>query len=246
MFGSIFSTVATMFGAKRGTSQMNAANARANQLTAETLKKAEKNAAPYMQAATGALPDLSRIAGVGADALNTMAAAYGALGAGPQKQFLRGMEASPLYQGGLAQGQTNILNSAAATGGLRGGNTQAALAELGPQMMAQYLDAMRSGLTPVATLGTGVGQNLAGQGAGMTQFLGGIGANAANVQGDRIRAIGSNQAARTGVIATQAGGYIDQVAQNIANLYTGGMSGGMSSMFGGTGGGTSATYAGGM
>lgn len=228
--GSALPAVSTIFGAKRGTSQMNAANARAGELAAETLAKAEESAAPYTKAGTGALPDLSRTAGIGADALNTLAAAYGALGAGPQKQFLKGMEASPMYQAALEQGQKNILNAAAATGGLRGGDTQAALAELAPQMMAQYLDAMRQGLTSVGAVGTGVGENLAGRGANMTQFLGNLGADAANVRGGLMREIGSNQAARTGVLATQYGSLIQQGVGALGN------------MFGGSGGGTSATY----
>ena len=55
------------------------------------------------------------------------------------------------------QGENRILQNASATGGLRGGNTQAALAQFSPQLLSQLIDQQYSRLGGL----TSVGQNAA-------------------------------------------------------------------------------------
>jgi hypothetical protein len=115
----------------------------------------QANLAPYMQAGTGALNHQLDLAGVnGPDA---QAAAVQAIQAGPQ------------FSSMLKQGENSILANASATGGLRGGNTQAALAQFSPQLLAQLVEQQYSRYG-----------GLAGNGQSAASGLGQIGAGAAN------------------------------------------------------------------
>lgn len=49
------------------------------------------------------------------------------------------LEQDPLYQAKVRQGEQALLQQASATGGLRGGNVQAALAQFRPQMLSQEI-----------------------------------------------------------------------------------------------------------
>jgi hypothetical protein len=66
---------------------------------------------------------------------------------------------SPLLQELTRQGEEAILQQAAATGGLRGGNVQAALAQFRPQMLQQEIDKQLARLSGIA----GAGQTALGQ-----------------------------------------------------------------------------------
>lgn len=84
------------------------------------------------------------------------------------------VERSPTYQAMLRSGEESLLQRASATGGLRGGNIQAALAQFRPQLLAQELENRYSRLSGLTTLGQ---QSAVGVGnAGMQ-----TGANVANL-----------------------------------------------------------------
>lgn len=74
---------------------------------------------------------------------------------GPQAQqaFAQQQEANPLFQSLVAQGEDAILQNAAATGGLRGGNTQGALAQFRPAMLKQFMEDQYSKLGAMTQLG---------------------------------------------------------------------------------------------
>lgn len=74
-------------------------------------------------------------------------------GAGPQAEAIKGIENSPLMQALTKSGETAILQNASATGGLRGGNTQAALAQFRPEMLAKLIEAQYSKLGGLTSLG---------------------------------------------------------------------------------------------
>jgi len=59
----------------------------------------------------------------------------------------------PQYQAMQQQGNEAILQNASATGGLRGGNTQAALAQFSPQLLSQLLNERYSQLGGMTQLG---------------------------------------------------------------------------------------------
>jgi hypothetical protein len=212
---SLLGPVTSIFSGKRSTSQQNRGNAQAQEQLRAALEMATKNAKPFMEAGRNQLPDLQRTGGLGADALAQLANLYGGAGAGAQKKAVVGMQSSPLFQQAQAQGRNNILNAAAATGGLRGGNTEAALAQLGPELTLKFMDAMRSGLTPVAELGTQAQAHLSDQSVDLTQLLSQLGFNTAVGTGAIQQQIGLNQAGRT---VNNAGNFANIIGQGFNAL----------------------------
>lgn len=76
-----------------------------------------------------------------------------------QAAAIQALQTSPQFTSALKQGENSILQNASATGGLRGGNTQAALAEFSPQLLAQTINDQYTRLGGIATMG----QNAAAQ-----------------------------------------------------------------------------------
>jgi hypothetical protein len=111
----------------------------------------QKLLAPYVQAGQPALQAQQAMLGLG--------------GAEAQQQAIAGVEQSPLLQALMRQGEEAMLQQASATGGLRGGNMQAALAQFRPQMLQEALDQQYARLGGLTALGQ---QSAAGVGtAGM-------------------------------------------------------------------------------
>ena len=79
---------------------------------------------PYVQSGEAALAGQQGLLGLGGQDL--------------QQQLVGNIESSPLFASLQQQGENAILQNASATGGLRGGNTQAALAQFRPQMLNQW------------------------------------------------------------------------------------------------------------
>lgn len=74
-------------------------------------------------------------------------------GAQAQQQAIAGIESSPLFQSLLRQGEQGILQNASATGGLRGGNVQGALAQFRPAMLNQQIQQQLANFAGLASLG---------------------------------------------------------------------------------------------
>ena len=74
-------------------------------------------------------------------------------GASAQGAAISGIEQSPQMQALLSRGENSILQNASATGGLRGGNTQAALAQFSPSLLAQLIDQQYSRLGGLSSMG---------------------------------------------------------------------------------------------
>jgi hypothetical protein len=88
-----------------------------------------------------------------------------------QAASIANLEKSPYFTSLVKQGENAILQNASATGGLRGGNTQGALAEFRPQMLAQTIENQYAKLADLATRG----QNAAVQtGAGTAGYANNI------------------------------------------------------------------------
>lgn len=104
----------------------------------------------------------------GTDATKMMASLAGVNGAGAQAQQLQMIENSPQLATAIDLGENALLQNASATGGLRGGNTQAALAELRPALFSQAIDQRYSQLGGLAGMGqaSAAGQASAGQNTG--------------------------------------------------------------------------------
>lgn len=89
----------------------------------------------------------------GVPALDQMQALLGLGGANAQQQAIGGIESSPAFMAAMQQGENALLQNASATGGLRGGNVQAALAQFRPQLLAQEIENRYSRLGGLASLG---------------------------------------------------------------------------------------------
>lgn len=101
----------------------------------------------------------------GVPALQQMQAAVGLGGPEAQAEFVAQQEASPIFQALARQGEEAMLQQASATGGLRGGNIQGALAQFRPQLLNQFIEQQYGRLGGLTTLGQ---QSAAGVGsAGM-------------------------------------------------------------------------------
>lgn len=105
--------------------------------------------------------------------LGAQMALAGVNGPAAQQAMVDQIKSMPAFQSQLTLGENRILQNAAATGGLRGGNTQAALAYFAPSLLAQQINnqyAMLGGLTSigqnaaamVGNAGMTTGQNIAG------------------------------------------------------------------------------------
>lgn len=106
----------------------------------------------------------------GSPALKAQMAALGLMGPEEQAAFVQQQEQSPIFQSLAKQQEESILQQASATGGLRGGNVQGALAQFRPALLNQFLTQQYERLGGMTTLGQ---QSAAGVGsAGMTSAAG--------------------------------------------------------------------------
>lgn len=119
----------------------------------------------------------------GTEAIGQQQALLGLSGAGAQRSAISALEQSPQMQALTQQGENAILQNASATGGLRGGNIQAALAQFRPQILSSMIESQYSKLGGL----TSIGQNAA---AG----VGNAGMNASNQVNQALGNIGSAQA----------------------------------------------------
>lgn len=96
-----------------------------------------------------------------------------------QAAAIQALQESPQFTSLLAQGENSILQNASATGGLRGGNTQAALAQYSPALLAQTINDQYSRLGGITSMGqnaaAGVGNAGMQTGNNIATLLGQIG-----------------------------------------------------------------------
>ncbi len=118
---------------------------------------------------------LSPYTDAGAAALDQQQALTGALGPEAQQEAIQAIQESPSYEAMIQSGETSILQNAAATGGLRGGRTQDALAQFRPQVLSGLIDQRYSQLGGISGMGqasaAGVGQAGIGTGANIGNLL---------------------------------------------------------------------------
>jgi hypothetical protein len=115
---------------------------------------------PYVQAGTGAISQLQPFQQAGAQAFEQQQAIAGLRGPEAQRAAIAQIEQSPFLQSQIQQGEEALLQRASATGGLRGGNIQAALAQFRPQMLQQAIEQQYGRLGGFAGAGLGVTEQL--------------------------------------------------------------------------------------
>jgi hypothetical protein len=150
---------------------------------------------PYVEAGTSALGQQLALAGV----------------AGPEAQqaAITALEQGPQFQSLVQQGEEAILQRAAATGGLRGGNVQASLAQFRPQVLSSLIEQQYGRLGGLTATGqaSAAGQATAAQtmGSNITNLLQQQGAAAAGSALARGQASANMWGDITGTIGQIAG-----------------------------------------
>jgi hypothetical protein len=126
---------------------------------------------PYVSAGETSLTQMLNLTGMGGDQA--------------QRAAIAGLEGSPQFEALTKSGEEAILQNASATGGLRGGNIQSALAEFRPSILSQLIENQYSKLRDI----TGIGQaSAAGVGAAGQATAGNI--------SNLMQSMGASQAAR--------------------------------------------------
>ena len=91
-----------------------------------------------------------------------------------QQDAIRALEGSPQFTSLIQQGENALLQNASATGGLRGGNIQSALAQFRPQILSSLIESQYNKLGGLSQMGqaAAAGQASAGmQSAGTVSDL---------------------------------------------------------------------------
>lgn len=109
--------------------------------------------------------------GAGASATNALAALLGLGDPDAQQSAIDGLLNSPLYESLFRNGENTVLANASATGGLRGGNTQASLYNLGKDTLSDVIQNQIKNLGGLSTLGLNATQGLEGLSADNAQAI---------------------------------------------------------------------------
>lgn len=152
----------------------------------------QKLLAPYVNAGTGAVTNQQNLIGLG--------------GNDAQQQAIEQLKQSAQFGQLAQQGENSILQNASATGGLRGGNVQAALAQFRPQLLNQLIQQQFSNLGGIAQLGQA---SAAGQASKGLQ----TGSNIANLYGQQGAAQAGQALAQGQANANFAGGLTGNIGQ---------------------------------
>ena len=136
----------------------------------------------------------------GNQAIGQQGALIGLGGQQAQQDAISQLEQSPMFTSLLRQGENAMLQNASATGGLRGGNTQSALMQFRPDLLAQVINDQYSKLGGLTQIGQA---SAAGQASAGMQNASNIGALLA----DRGAALAGGQLAKGGV-ARQTFGHV--------------------------------------
>lgn len=208
--------VRTLTGSRAAKASGRAAAGQAEGLerAAEIQAESQREALDYLKARE-ALPQEFR-----EGALSQIGGLYG-LGDVPGQEVMANLQASPIYgaiTGQRQAGEEAILRNAAATGGLRSGNVQDALARYSGDLENQALMQSLSGLQGLAALPSNANQ-IAGAIGGIGQTLGqGVAGAAQTLAQGKIAGAQAQQAGTMGLIqamtgaaqgAAKAGGFSD-------------------------------------
>lgn len=139
LVGGAISADAQRSAGNRAADAQSAASEAGIEETRRQFDAVQKLLAPYANAGTGALTAQQDLVGLNGDAA--------------QQKAIQALQASPQFTSMLKQGETSILQNASATGGLRGGNTQAALAQFSPSLLAATINDQYAKLGGITSLG---------------------------------------------------------------------------------------------
>jgi hypothetical protein len=152
----------------------------------------------------------------------------GTNGADAEAAAVEQLKASPFFQQNLADANENLLQTASATGGVRGGNTAGAIGQLSPQLLQQYYEKALSGFGNLAQLGLGAQGTVTQVGSDATD-------NVTNLMGQIGKTQAGNFIAKGGINAANwnnIGGFLDKAASAAIPSGAGGLAGALKSILG--------------
>ena len=151
---------------------------------------------------------MSPYVAAGVPALTAQQALVGLQGPEAEQAALERIRGGSTFQELARQGEEALLQRASATGGLRGGNIQGALAQFRPQLLNQLIEQQYTQLGGLTNIGqaSAVRQAAAGQQTGL---------NVANLLANQAAATAAGQVAR-GNVGRQTFGDILGVAKTVA------------------------------
>lgn len=142
-----------------------------------------------------------------------------------QSQATAGLKASPFFDQELSDANENLLQTASATGGVRGGDTAGAIGQLSPALLQKYYDDALTRYGNLANLGLGATGSVAQLGANNAQSV-------SNLYGDVGTAQARNYLTKGGINAANFGnfgGILDKAGSSLLN--GSGLGGALKSIF---------------
>jgi len=195
LIGSLFSSDAESSASGDAAAAQSAASQAGIEEQRRQFDAIQKLLQPYVQAGTGALTGQQDLIGLN--------------GAGQQQTAINALQQSPMFTALQQQGENRILANASATGGLRGGNTQGALAQFSPALLSQLINDQYSRLGGLTSIGqnaaAGVGNAGMQTGNNITNLLGQVGSAQAGAALGQGRATQGMVNGITGAIGQFAG-----------------------------------------
>jgi hypothetical protein len=137
---------------------VNAQIAQTNAAMTSSFNEFQNLMSPYAEAGTGALKAQQDLTG--------------ANGPEAQKAAVDAIANNPQLQEQMLQGENAMRQNAAATGGLRGGNFQGALAQFRPAMVNQAINQRYEQLSGLSNMGLGAASNLGAAGMNLSANIG--------------------------------------------------------------------------
>jgi hypothetical protein len=228
LVGSVASSRAQSKAAKQATAAQTQAS---EQAIAAQREATELSIAEQRRQFDAATELLKPYVGAGTTALGQQQALIGVSGPQAQAAAIRGIQQGSEYNTLVRQGEEALLQNASATGGLRGGNIQGALAQFRPEILNSLINQQYGRLSGLSTMGQNAAVGQATQGMNFA-------ANVGNIYGGQATNVGNLQGQ---IGAAQAGGTLAQ-GQAAANMYSGiasgigylGGQGAFGNMFGGS------------
>jgi len=159
----------------------------------------QKLLAPYVQS--------------GASAIGGQQALLGLSGPEEQQKAIAAIQGSPQFGAITQQGENAILQNASATGGLRGGNVQASLAQFRPQVLSQLIEQQYGRLGQLSTLGQASAAGQAAQAQRLGETISGQYGQIGSAQTGQALAQGANSARWAGTVGNVVGQGIGAYAQ---------------------------------
>jgi hypothetical protein len=148
---------------------------------------------PYVDTGSGSLSAQRDLIGLGSP--------------GAQQSAIQAIQQGPQFQSLLAQGENSILQNASATGGLRGGNTQAALAQFSPALLSQLISQQYDRLGGLSSIGQNAAAGVGNAGMSSATSIGNLLQQQGAAQAGGLLAQGRASAAIPAALASGLGIY---------------------------------------